>query len=158
MGKKTFREWQYFKLSMYVYFWLFESQLPKRNKLLTYFNIYSTSFDQDVDDAHALDQMTWRQWLNNALKRSYGIFGEGVEYSFLHVDDKLAYIRVNHADKDTFSSSISTYISTDELVGSPLPLSILQESYSLWLLEVTDDDRLWLKKVMEEEEQDCKCI
>lgn len=45
MGKKTFREWQYFKLSI-------------------------TSFDQDVDDAHAIDQMTWRQWLNNALKRS----------------------------------------------------------------------------------------
>ena len=61
-------------------------------------------------------------------------------------------------DKDTFSSSISTYISTDELVGSPLTVSILQESSSLRLLEVTDDDRLWLKKVMEEEEQDCKCI
>lgn len=105
-----------------------------------------------------IDQMTWRQWLNNALKRSYGIFGEGVEYSFLHVDDKVAYIRVNHVDKDTFSSSISTYISTDELVGSPLTVSILQESSSLRLLEVTDDDRLWLKKVMEEEEQDCTCI
>ncbi|EGA76128.1 Pop8p [Saccharomyces cerevisiae AWRI796] len=90
--------------------------------------------------------MTWRQWLNNALKRSYGIFGEGVEYSFLHVDDKVAYIRVNHVDKDTFSSSISTYISTDELVGSPLTVSILQESSSLRLLEVTDDDRLWLEK------------
>ncbi|CAI4037227.1 hypothetical protein SMKI_02G0950 [Saccharomyces mikatae IFO 1815] len=133
MGGKTFKEWQYFKLSI-------------------------TSFDEDIDNVHVIDQMTWRQWLNNALKRSYGIFGEGVEYSFLHVEDKLAYIRVNHADKDTFSSSISTYISTDELVGSPLTVTILQECSSLNLLDITDHDRIWLKRaVSEEEEEYCKC-
>lgn len=130
----------------------------KENKLLTYVYIHSTSFDEDIDNVHVIDQMTWRQWLNNALKRSYGIFGEGVEYSFLHVEDKLAYIRVNHADKDTFSSSISTYISTDELVGSPLTVTILQECSSLNLLDITDHDRIWLKRaVSEEEEEYCKC-
>ncbi|WBF10959.1 hypothetical protein N7582_000180 [Saccharomyces uvarum] len=132
-GKKTFREWQYFKLSI-------------------------TSFDQDIDNDNNIDQMTWRQWLNSALKRSYGIFGEGVEYSFLHVDNKVAYIRVNYADKDTLASSISTYISTEDLIGAPLAVTILQESSNLERLEITDDDRIWLKRAVEEDKEDGACI
>ncbi|CAI4055011.1 hypothetical protein SKDZ_02G0890 [Saccharomyces kudriavzevii ZP591] len=132
MGKRIFREWHYFKLSI-------------------------TSFDQDIDNDHIIDQMTWRQWFNGALKRSYGIFGEGVEYSFLHVDDKIAYMRVNYADKDIFASSISTYISTEDLIGAPLTVTILQESSSLKLLEITEHDRIWLKRAVEEEEDDSKC-
>ncbi|CAI4056223.1 hypothetical protein SUVZ_02G0990 [Saccharomyces uvarum] len=102
--------------------------------------------------------MTWRQWLNSALKRSYGIFGEGVEYSFLHVDNKVAYIRVNYADKDTLASSISTYISTEDLIGAPLAVTILQESPNLERLEITDDDRIWLKRAVEDDKEDGACI
>ncbi|CCD23327.1 ribonuclease P NDAI_0B02920 [Naumovozyma dairenensis CBS 421] len=93
----------------------------------------------------------------NALKRSYGIFGEGLEYSLIHQDDKIAYVRVSHHDKDVFSSSIATYISTDELIGSPLIVQILQETSNLESLDISSDDQLWLKKVIEENEEDTAC-
>ena len=102
--------------------------------------------------------MTWKQWLNNALNRSHGVFGEAMEYSFINQDDKIAYCKVNHNDKELFTSAVTTYISNDELLGLPLVVTILQETPDLKLLQVTEDDKLWHKKVIEEEEEERTCI
>ncbi|CAR27281.1 ZYRO0C13200p [Zygosaccharomyces rouxii] len=101
--------------------------------------------------------MTWKQLINNALKRTHGIFGEGIEYFFLNQDDKIAYLKVSHLDKDTFSSAVSTYISSDSLVGVPMTVTILQEVSSLTELQINDDDKLWLNKAIEEVKEDSEC-
>lgn len=118
------------------------------------FNFYRTSQSKEVDEEFRADEMTWRQWLNNALKRNHGLFGEGLEYYFIHQDDKIAYIKVNYHDRDILASAISTYTSTDELVGHPLVVIILQETPNLKLFEVSTDDKLWLNKEIEEQEDD----
>lgn len=102
--------------------------------------------------------MTWKQWLNNALNRSHGVFGEAMEYLFINQDDKIAYCKVNHNDKELFTSAVTTYISNDELLGLPLVVTILQETPDLKLLQVTEDDKLWHKKVIEEEKEERTCI
>lgn len=101
--------------------------------------------------------MTWKQLINNALKRTHGIFGEGIEYSFLNQDDKIAYLQVSHLNKDDFSSAISTYISSGSLIGVPITVTILQEESNLTKIQINDDDRLWMNKVIEEIKEDSEC-
>lgn len=116
--------------------------------------IIRTSQDKEIDNDIRMDQMTWRQWLNNALKRNHGLFGEALEYYFIHQDDKIAYIKVGYRDRNYLSSAIATYISSDELVGHPLVVMILQETSKLIDLDVTADDKLWLQREIEQEEED----
>lgn len=116
--------------------------------------LYRTSQNKEADEEFRVDEMTWRQWFNNALKRSHGLFGAGLEYYFIHQDDKIAYIKVNYHDRDLLASAVSTYISNEELVGHPLVVTILQETCDLKALEVSDDDRLWLNKEIGELEDD----
>lgn len=113
--------------------------------------------NEEIAKDHMLDLITWKQLINNALKRSYGIFGEGIEYFFLNQDDKIAYLKVSHLDKDQFSSAVSTYISSDSLVGVPMTITILQEESTLTELQITDDDKLWFNKVVEEVKEDSEC-
>lgn len=98
--------------------------------------------------------MTWRQWLNHAFKRTHGLFGEGLEYYFIHQDDKIAYVKVNYHDKDLFASAVATYISSDELVGYPLIVSIVQETSNPRNLSVSEHDKLWLQREIEEQQND----
>lgn len=114
--------------------------------------------NEEIAKDHILDLMTWKQLINNALKRTHGIFGEGIEYFFLNQDDKVAYLRTSHLDKDVFSSAITTYISSDSLVGVPMTITILQEESSLKKLQITDDDKLWFNKAVEEIKEDLECI
>lgn len=95
--------------------------------------------------------MTWRRWLNHALKRTHGLFGEAIEYTILNQEDKIAYIQVGFQDKDVFSTATSTYISNSELLGAPAVVRIEQETPDLKKLEVTEDDLIWYKRVTEEE-------
>lgn len=99
--------------------------------------------------------MTWNQWLYNALKRTHGLFGEAIEFHFMNQSDKLAYLKVSYQDKDTFSSAISSYISTEELLGKPLVVTILQETPYLKQLVITDDDKLWYEKQLTEDSEMC---
>ncbi|GAV53274.1 hypothetical protein ZYGR_0AI05580 [Zygosaccharomyces rouxii] len=130
--KSNIKDWQYFKLNV--------------------------SFEnEEIAKDHPLDLMTWKQLINNALKRTHGIFGEGIEYFFLNQEDKIAYLKVSHLDKDMFSSAISTYISSDSLVGFPMTITILQEESILTKLQITDDDKLWFNKAVEEVKEDSEC-
>lgn len=113
--------------------------------------------NEEIAKDHPLDLMTWKQLINNALKRTHGIFGEGIEYFFLNQEDKIAYLKVSHLDKDMFSSAISTYISSDSLVGFPMTITILQEESILTKLQITDDDKLWFNKAVEEVKEDSEC-
>lgn len=101
--------------------------------------------------------ITWKQWINNALKRAHGIFGQGVEYSFIKQIDKTAFVRVSYSDRETFSSAVTTYISSDELVGAPMIVTIEQESSQLEHIEVKEDDKLWFTRAIENEKDDAKC-
>lgn len=101
--------------------------------------------------------MTWRQLINNALRRSHGLFGEATDYHIINQEDKVAYVRIRYTDKDMFSSGISTYISSDELVGVPLVVNILQETPNLEQLDVHEDDILWLRRSIDEDIEDSQC-
>lgn len=101
--------------------------------------------------------MTWRQLINNALKRAHGVFGEGIEYFFINQDDKITYIKVSYLDRDIFSSAISTYISSESLVGVPLAIIILQNEFALEKIQVSDDDQLWFNRALENESEEAQC-
>lgn len=106
---------------------------------------------------YKIDLMTWRQIINNALKRSHGIFGEGIEYFFLNQDDKIAYLKVRRTDKEIFSSGISSYISGESLIGVSLVVTILQEESNLEKIQISDDDKLWFHRVLENEFEEAQC-
>lgn len=93
--------------------------------------------------------MTWKQWINNALRRTHGIFGEGIEYMFLDQESIRAYLQVASSDRDTFSSAVSTYTSDSELVGSPVYVLIEKESPDLMALDISIDDQVWAKNALE---------
>ncbi|SCW04357.1 LAFE_0H11760g1_1 [Lachancea fermentati] len=104
-----------------------------------------------------LDNTTWRQFIHNAMRRCHGVFGEAIEYYFLSQENNIAYLKVNRFDKDNFSSGLSLYISSEELVGTSLVATIIQESDTIESLIVAEEDQLWLKRVIEEcrEEREC---
>lgn len=101
--------------------------------------------------------MTWKQWVHNALKRTHGIFGEGIEYSFLHQESTTAYIQVASHDKDTFASAVSTYISDTDLVGSPVFVLIDNESTDLGTMNISADDQVWVKRTIERNAEESQC-
>lgn len=129
----------------------------KRFKEWCYFKLHVTSQIKEKDDGLLIDNMTWRQLINNALRRSHGLFGEATDYHIINQEDKVAYVRIRYTDKDMFSSGISTYISSDELVGVPLVVNILQETPNLEQLDVHEDDTLWLRRSIDEDIEDSQC-
>ncbi|CCF57275.1 hypothetical protein KAFR_0C02820 [Kazachstania africana CBS 2517] len=122
----------------------------KFSKEWIFLKVLLTSRDENFDSEVQLDLLTWKQWVNNALRRSYGIFGEGLEYYFMNQEQKIAFFKVNSKDEEQFSSAIATYTSTDELVGSPLVASIIQKTSRLSDLECNKDDELWMRREEEE--------
>lgn len=129
----------------------------RKTKEWYFFKLSITSQDHDTDEETVFDEMTWKQWINNALKRSHGLFGEGIEYYIINQDNRILYLRVSYKDRDLFSQAISTYISTDELVGKPLIVSIVQETDNLDKLSITDDDKLWWNKLKDDINEDEEC-
>lgn len=123
----------------------------------TFFKLSITSQDPDLDQETVFDEMTWRQWINSALKRSYGIFGEGIEFYIVKHDNSTLYVKVAKTDKDIFAQSVATYVSSDELVGKPLVVSILIETTNVYKLSQDNDDKLWLKKLKEDIDMDQQC-
>ncbi|CCC68642.1 hypothetical protein NCAS_0B05580 [Naumovozyma castellii] len=130
--KNNFKEWQFYKLQI-------------------------TTQDTSIDKETIIDEITWKQWINNALKRSHGLFGEGIEYFIVNQEDKIAFLKVSYQDREAFSSAIGTYISTDDLIGTPLAVTTLQETSDVNNLEIGEDDKLWYKKFVEEIVDDAKC-
>ena len=129
----------------------------KKSKEWSYFKLSMTTQDKDIDQENVFDEMTWRQWISNALKRSHGIFGEGIEYYIIKHDDKTLYVKVFYKDSTIFSQAISTYISSDELVGKPLIVSIVLETSNVNELSKDPNDRLWMKRLKEETRIDAEC-
>ncbi|CAB4252408.1 similar to Saccharomyces cerevisiae YBL018C POP8 Subunit of both RNase MRP and nuclear RNase P [Maudiozyma barnettii] len=123
----------------------------------TYFKLSITTLDKETDDENVFDEMTWRQWLKNALKRSHGIFGEGIEYYIVRHDGNILYIKVFFKDKDILSQAIATYISSEELVGRPLIVSIVLEANNIDDLSNNADDILWLTRLKEDTQNDSEC-
>ncbi|SMN18494.1 similar to Saccharomyces cerevisiae YBL018C POP8 Subunit of both RNase MRP and nuclear RNase P [Maudiozyma saulgeensis] len=129
----------------------------KKSKEWTYFKLSMTTLDSETDDENVFDEMTWRQWLKSALKRTHGIFGEGIEYYIMKHDEKVLYVKVFYKDKDILSQAISTYISSEELVGKPLIVSIDLETSNIDDLSSSADDTLWLNRLKGDIENDSEC-
>ncbi|SCU81606.1 LAFA_0C06128g1_1 [Lachancea sp. 'fantastica'] len=98
--------------------------------------------------------MTWRQFINNSLKKCHGLFGEACEYYFLKQDGNLAYVKVFIKDAATFESAVSTFISSEELTEVPVLALILQTTNAIGNLEISDDDVLWHKAAVSNEIED----
>lgn len=119
-----------------------------------YFKVHATSQDFEKDEETKLDKITWLQIINSALKRSHGVFGEAIEYDVLHNDGLDSIIKVNYIDRQVFSTAMTSYISSDELVGVPLVFMIEQQQGKLSDITVPDEDLLWFKKLVEFEEKE----
>lgn len=145
--ERNLKEWQYFKVKLYVFYIVYR---PGTIILTLCRNFEDVTLEKET----ILDLMTWKRWTSNALRRSHGVFGEGIEYFFLKQEGNLAFLKVNYRDKDTFSSAVSSYISSDELVGCPLFVTILQETSNLQSLEVTQDDEIWLRRAIESDDEE----
>ncbi|CEP63092.1 ribonuclease P LALA0_S07e02212g [Lachancea lanzarotensis] len=98
--------------------------------------------------------MTWRQFINNSLKKSHGLFGEACEYYFLNQDGNIAYVKVFMKDAATFESAISTFISSKELTEVPVLALILQRTNDICRLDISEDDSLWHKAAVSNEIDD----
>ncbi|KAL3231479.1 Ribonucleases P/MRP protein subunit POP8 [Nakaseomyces bracarensis] len=107
-----------------------------------------------ADELDKIDEITWKQCISNALKRAHGIFGEQIELYWLRIDDKMAFVKVGYTDKETFKTAIATYVSSSDYVGTPLVISIEQESWNIRTIKVSEEDQLWLNKLIEEEIED----
>ena len=95
--------------------------------------------------------------MNNALRKSHGLFGEGCEYYFLNQHNHVAYVKVFRKDASAFSSAVTTFVSSEQLVGIPLVALIIQNSDSLTDMSVEDDDKIWFRKVILNECDDSLC-
>lgn len=122
MVQKLFKEWCYFVLNI--------------------------SVSQEVEK---IDAITWKQCVSNALRRAHGLFGEQIELYWLRIDDRFALVKVSYTDKDTFKTALATYISSSDLVGTPLAISIAQETWDIKAIKISSEDELWFNKVIEEE-------
>ncbi|AET40577.1 ribonuclease P Ecym_6194 [Eremothecium cymbalariae DBVPG len=122
-----------------------------------YFKLKLTSPNVEQDSNTHLDEMTWRQFIRHALKHSHGVFGEAIEFDFLNQDNGTAYVKVGYDDRDNFSSALSSYISSDELVGFPLVIHILQSTPNAASLHVEESDFIWLNNYIEIEKSDLEC-
>lgn len=120
--------------------------------------MHRTSQNEEKDNELIIDTITWRQLINNALRRSHGVFGEGIEYSILNTDDKIAFFKVGYNEREMFTIALTTYISSDDLVSTPLVVSIMQQTPNLKELDVSDDDRLWLNRELERDMDNNKCL
>ncbi|SSD59029.1 related to Ribonucleases P/MRP protein subunit POP8 [Saccharomycodes ludwigii] len=89
-------------------------------------------------------------FIKAALKKYHGLFGEGIEYYFLNQQNDIAYLKVDFVDKEVLQTSVSSYISGEDLVGVPLTMEILQVTNSVTSLETNEDDKLWINKEIEE--------
>lgn len=125
MGSTKYKEWQYFLLSIRA--------------------------ESDVDH---IDEVTWKQAVSNALRKSHGLFGEQIELYWLKIDNKRAIIKCGFADKDILKTALATYISSTELIGSPLVITMEQEASQLNNLFLPEDDKLWFNKIVEIENGD----
>ncbi|AMD21870.1 HFR015Cp [Eremothecium sinecaudum] len=122
-----------------------------------YYKLKITTQDSINVIEQTIDEMTWRQFINNALSKGHGIFGESIDYEFLNISDRIAFVRVGSHDHHTFTSALTTYVSGDELLGFPLVVEIIQETVNPTKLSITDDDKIWLKSYIESAQEDLKC-
>ncbi|CDO94659.1 unnamed protein product [Kluyveromyces dobzhanskii CBS 2104] len=118
-----------------------------------YFKTKVTSHDSVKDSEIKVDKVTWLQMISTALKKSHGVFGEAIEYKVLYIDNLDAITKVSKNDADIFSTAITSFISGDELVGTPLVINIIQICTKLSGLTVHHDDMLWFKKLVETEQE-----
>lgn len=98
-----------------------------------------------------IDEVTWKQCVSNALRRAHGLFGGQIELYWLRIDNKFALIKVSCLDKEILETALATYISSSDLVGTPLAILIDQISYDIRSIRVSTEDQLWLNKVIMQE-------
>lgn len=110
--------------------------------------VISTSQDANWDNENKIDEVSWKYVIKNALTSSHGLFGEASDYLFLYQNDKIAYIKVNYTQRIEFSSAISSYISSGELMGVPLVVNIIQETPRLQDLKFEDDEKAQVKDII----------
>ena len=113
--------------------------------------------DQDL----VIDEITWKQFIIQALGKTHGLFGQGVEQKILNTkkilisDDymNIAYVLVSKIDDKVFGNAVNSYINYTLIEDKPLMCSVLQKTDEFEELEVNKEETLWKKKLLEQLEQ-----
>lgn len=113
--------------------------------------------DQDL----VIDEITWKQFIIQALGKTHGLFGQGVEQKILNTkkilisDDyiNIAYVLVSKIDDKVFGNAVNSYINYTLIEDKPLMCSVLQKTDEFEKLEVNEEETLWKKKLLEQLEQ-----
>jgi len=119
----------------------------------------TTMSEEDAD--LTIDELTWKQYILQALGKNHGLFGQGVEHTILNtkkifIDSSyvnIAYIQVSKMDDKIFSNAINTYINYKLIDGKILTCAVLQKTDEFGKLEINDEEALWKKKLIEQLEE-----
>lgn len=123
----------------------------------TVFKLKLTTNSHEKDLALDIDKITWKQFIQQALTKNHGIFGQGIEYELLANNthrfedktDNIAFFKVSKLDSDKFSNALNIYINTKLVHDAELVCTQLQRTDNLESLEVEDSETLWKKKLIE---------
>ncbi|OBA28604.1 hypothetical protein HANVADRAFT_93351 [Hanseniaspora valbyensis NRRL Y-1626] len=104
-----------------------------------------------------VDKITWKQFIQQALFKNHGVFGQGIEYELLsnkihrfeYRTDNIAFVKVSKLDADNFINALNIYINTKLLNDTELVCIELQRTDNLENLEVENSETLWKQKLIE---------
>lgn len=116
-----------------------------------------TTEDSDI----VIDDITWKQFIIQALGKTHGLFGQGVEQNILDTKKiliaeeymNIAYVQVSKIDDKVFGNAINTYINYSLIDDKPLVCTVLQKTDDFEKLEVNEEEKLWKKKLLEKLEE-----
>lgn len=116
-----------------------------------------TMEDSDI----VIDDITWKQFIIQALGKTHGLFGQGVEQHILDTKKiliaeeymNIAYVQVSKIDDKVFGNAINTYINYSLIDNKPLVCTVLQKTDDFEKLEVNEEEKLWKKKLLEKLEE-----
>lgn len=125
------------------------------------FKLKLTTQSPEKDLTLEVDNVTWKQFIQQALFKNHGVFGQAMEYEVLRNSiirnenqvDNVAFAKVSKLDADDFINALNIYINSKLLDHAELMCTELQRTDDLELIQVENSEVLWKQKLIENWEQ-----
>lgn len=121
------------------------------------FKLKLTTLSPGKDLLLEVDNVTWKQFIQQALFKNHGIFGQAIEYEVLrnstirneNQNDNVAFTKVSKLDADDFINALNIYINSKLLDETELMCTELQRTDDLELIQIENSELLWKQKLIE---------
>ncbi|XBW36113.1 hypothetical protein QEN19_001689 [Hanseniaspora menglaensis] len=120
-----------------------------------------TTQSVEKDLTLSIDKVTWKQFIQQALFKNHGVFGQGVEYDILRTTihryeektENIGYVKVSKMDVANLINAVNIYINTKLIEDSELVCVVVQKTDDLAAIEIESDENLWRQKLIENWEE-----